>query len=150
MNIYLTTLLILLGSFSISFGQSLEESRESSYNTYIYKISDKEALKIYKKGEWELGLAYLHTIVDSFQTDSTYRKSLPDGHYIFVHALQNKVILSLEEVSPINIFLQDNKVDLAVEVRDKKGNKISDAQVWLKNESIPFDNQSQAYLKTKD
>ena len=65
-------IITLLFSFS-SYGQKLIESRQTSYYTYIYKITGNEAKKIYKKDIWKVDTTFFHTLVDSFPTD---RKSV--------------------------------------------------------------------------
>ena len=60
-------------------GQSLLESRQSSYFTYIYKITDQEARGLYLEGSADEESALFHTLVDSFPTDSSYTKKLPVG-----------------------------------------------------------------------
>ncbi len=89
-------LLILAVLISVSsFGQKLIESRQSSYNTYIYWISDKEAKNIYKSDIWKVDSTYFHTLVDSFPKDSLYSGKLPQGHYLKTFAEKNKQITSV-------------------------------------------------------
>jgi hypothetical protein len=66
--------------------QNLVKSRKTSHYTYIYKITDKEAYKLYKRKKLRIDETNLHTLLDSFPTDSDYQKKLSKGHYVKVYA----------------------------------------------------------------
>ena len=79
---------------TLSFSQKLTNSREISYYTYIYKLSEDEARKMLtKKYRFDerkiITQNYLHTKIDSFHTDTVYKKELPQGYYLKVHTEQN-------------------------------------------------------------
>jgi len=76
--------------------QDLLNSRRSSYYTYIYKLTDSEAKKIYKNETWEVEESYFHTLIDSFPTDSQYTRKLETGHY--------RELLKTNKFSDITVF----------------------------------------------
>lgn len=73
----ITCLLLFSTFFSFeSYGQYLVKSRKSSYYTYIYKLTGKQAEQIYKgdlKTE-ELDSTFFTNLVDKYPTDSIYNK----------------------------------------------------------------------------
>ena len=77
------------------YAQKLTQSRQSSYFTYIYQITEKEAREVYKKDLWEVDRSFFHTLVDSFPTDKGYDRNLPQGHYLQVYAEKNREKISI-------------------------------------------------------
>ncbi len=143
-NIYL--LLFLLFTFSLS-GQDLLTSRKTSLKTYIFKISNQEAEEIYKgkRTAFEISEKYYHTLVDSFFTDSTYKKQLPYGHYLDAHTSGNELITNIFTVSPFEVFVLNNQTDLMIQVRDSLGNYVENAEVELDSRAIKFNQETQSY-----
>lgn len=139
---------LLLFSFS-SYGQKLIESRQKSYYTYIYKITDKEAKKIYKKDTWQVDAAFFHTLVDSFPTDSQYQGKLPPGHYLKTFAERDKQKLSITTIQDCDVFIYNNNTDLCIQVFDPEGNLIDDAYVRVRWKKLHFNNRTQSYLDKK-
>ncbi len=113
------TILILLIFFNVN-SQNLIESRQSSFYTYIYKITDNEAQAVYKKATMEVDATYFHTLVDSFATDSQYEGKLMPGHYIKTFAEKNKQRFSITTVQSFSLFILNNNTDLVVQVYDLK------------------------------
>lgn len=140
--------LFLLFSYC-SYGQKLIDSRQNSFYTYIYKLSDSEANKIYKKGIWKVDTTYFHTLIDSFQTDSGYHGSLPVGHYLKTFAEKNKQKFSVTTVQDFDVFIFNNNTDLCIQVLDLKGNPIRNAEVVVRWKKLHFDKSTQSYLDKK-
>jgi len=141
-------LLTVLFSFAVN-GQKLIDSRQTSYYTYIYKISNKEAKKIYKKDIWKVDPTFFHTLVDSFPTDSLYQGKLLQGHYLRTFADKNKQKLSITTIQDFDVFIFNNNTDLCVQVCDLKGNIISDAEVSVRCKKLGFNKNIQSYLDKK-
>ncbi|MEO9850174.1 MAG: carboxypeptidase-like regulatory domain-containing protein [Reichenbachiella sp.] len=129
--------------------QDLIKSRHTSHLTYIYKLSDKEAEKIYSTKEWEVDTSFFHTLVDSYPTDSTYRKNLPGGHYVRAYIYENQ--LKLDVLSIVDFFFEafNNSADLQVKVFKKSGEVISDAQLMLGRKKLKFDSKTESYFIRK-
>ena len=89
-------------------GQSLLESRQSSYFTYIYKITDQEARGLYLEGSADEESALFHTLVDSFPTDSSYTKKLPVGHYLKTFIEENTQQVSITTIQNFEVFILNN------------------------------------------
>jgi TonB-dependent SusC/RagA subfamily outer membrane receptor len=144
-NTYLLSLLLLL-SFSLS-AQDLLTSRKSSLKTYIFKISNQEAEEIYTGGRttFEISEKYYHTLVDSFLTDSTYKKQLAYGHYLDAHASENELITTIFTISPFEVFVLNNQTDLMIQVRDAAGNYVENAKVKLDRRTIKLNQETQSY-----
>ncbi len=138
----------LFFSFS-SYAQKLIESRQTSYYTYIYKITNKEAQKIYKKDIWKVDTSFFHTLVDSFPTDSQYYGKLEQGHYLKTFAEREKQNFSITTIQDFNVFIFNNNTDLCIQVFDLKGNLIKDAEVSVHLKKLNFNKKTQSYLDKK-
>lgn len=139
---------LTLSSFYVA-SQKLQESRQTSYNTYIYKLTTKEAKKIYKKDIWVVDTSYFHTLVDSFPTDSQYTRKLPEGHYLKTLAEKNTQKFSITTVQNFDVFILNNNTDLCIQVYDLKGNIIKDADVRTGLKKLHFNKKIQAYIDRK-
>lgn len=60
--------------------QNLMESRSSSVRTFIYILTTEEAKIINNNENWNVDSSFFYTLVDTYPTDSIYRKILPPGH----------------------------------------------------------------------
>lgn len=140
------SLLVLLAISNSAFAQKLIDSRQSSYYTYIYRITDKEAEHIYKKDLWEVDEKFFHTLVDSFPTDSAFRRDLPAGHYLKVHTEKNRLKIDIASVQDFDVMILKNSTDLAVRLYDLKGEVIKDAKVSVRLKNIHFDEKTRAFI----
>ncbi|MGZ3929105.1 MAG: carboxypeptidase-like regulatory domain-containing protein, partial [Mucilaginibacter sp.] len=140
-------ILLLFSFFAInSYGQKpLTRSLQSSYFTYIYKLEDADALNFYKYPNRDLSEKALHTIVDSFRTNSYWENKLPAGNYVKVSAEKNRLKYSLIENHSVFIKLFNNNHDQRFVLVDKLGKDITDATVKFNNRSVSFDNNSKTY-----
>ena len=143
------SLLIFLLISNLSLAQKLIDSRQSSFYTYIYRITDNEAEQIYKKDLWEVDNKFFHTLVDSFPTDLTFIKNLPLGHYLKVHTEKNRLSIDITSVQDFDVMILKNNTDLAIQIYNLNGEIIPDANVSVKLKSIQFDNKSQSYIDRK-
>ena len=142
-------LLASLLTFQSAFGQKLINSRQTSCYTYIYKLTDQEAKKIYKNDLSKVEASYFHTLVDSFLTDSLYTGQLPEGHFLKTYADRNKQRFSITTVQDFDVFILNNNTDLCVQVYDLQGNIIPDAEVNIGWKKLHFNKKTQAYLDRK-
>lgn len=134
---------------SVFHAQSLLNSRKTSFHTYIYQITDQEARQVYKKDLRTLDSSFFHTLVDSFPTDSAYRKTLKYGHYLKTFADKNEQKVFLTSVQPFEVFIQNNYTDLSIQIYDFKGNVIPDAHVKVRQKTLRFDEKTQSYRDKK-
>ncbi len=144
-------LIILLYLFFITTvkAQSLIESRKTSYYTYIYQISSAQAREIYNNSLWKIDSTFFHTKIDSFPTDGTYSKALPEGHYLQTYSEENQQKVAITSIQNFEAFVLNNNTDLQVQVYDLDGQLISDAEVEINNRNIKFHRQDSAYTIKK-
>lgn len=145
----LLSIIILSAYFCPAFTQNLLESRHTSYLTYIYKISDKEAKKILQKSSSEIGADYFHTLVEAYPTDSTFRRKLPTGHYIRTFSRENKQIAEYTYIPEFDVMILNNNTDLCIQIYDLQGNAITNAKVKAKSKNLKFDKKTQCYVHKK-
>jgi len=128
---------------------NLVNSRRTSAHTYIYKLTDKEASTINRKGLDQLDSTYFHTLVDEYPTDSVYRKKLATGHYLRSYSKGNKQQISYEFVPDFDVKILNNTSDLCVRVYSLKGDIIHHAKVKIGSKSLRYDSKTQSYLDKK-
>lgn len=143
------TLIILCLASSLTNAQRLIESRQTSYLTYVYKLTNEEARKIYSKDIWEVDSSFFHTLVDSFPTDSLYLKTLPSGHYLKTYSEKEKQKFFIMSVPEFDVFILNNNTDLCIQVYDLEGELISDANVSIRMKTLRFDSKTQSYTDKK-
>ena len=131
------------------FGQNLLASKSNSTFTYIFKITDLEAKQIYKNGFQIDATHYFHKLVDSFPTNKTYKKRLPQGHYLKAYTEKNKQRVALTTTQDFNIFILNNNKDFNIKVTNLEGKIISDAKIKIKRKNIKFDPKTQLYTYKK-
>jgi hypothetical protein len=141
--------LILLTTLALSnwsTAQNLLESRESSYYTYIFRISDKEAKKVYGKDIWEVDSSFFHTLIDRYPTDSTYNKVLPKGHYLKTYSYKEEQKTFITSIQDFNIYIINNNTDLQIRIFDLHGNPIKDAKVKCGWKRLRYNKKVDAYV----
>lgn len=132
-----------------AISQKLNESRQTSYYTYIYKLSNKEAKKIYQDDIWKVDASYFHTLVDSFPTDRLYAGKLPEGHYLKTFSEKNKQKLSITTIQNFDVLIVNNTSDLSVQVYDLQGNIIKNADLKVRCKKLHFNRKAQSYIDRK-
>ena len=139
-KILLSILLLLVFNLIIGQTTKLENSRRTSFYTYIFKITDKEAKEIYLKDLKIVNDVFFHSVVDSFKTDKDYNKNLPNGHYLFAYAEEDQLVFELKSIGKLQVKILNNKTDLVIHLHDSLGKLINDAKVNLRDKNIPFNN----------
>lgn len=129
--------------------QHLLKSRRTSVNTYIYKLTDKEAATIHRKGSYKVDSTYFHTLVDEYPTDSTYRRKLEPGHYLKTVAKGNKQEILYTFVPDFDVKVLNNTSDLCIRVYDLKGGIVTNAHVKLGLKTLHYDKKTQCYIDRK-
>ncbi|MFN8240113.1 MAG: hypothetical protein U0X39_05090, partial [Bacteroidales bacterium] len=145
-------LILLLSLLPVSLAsQNLVNSRQSSYYTYIFRITNSQASEI--NHHESLYLSHLEkfmvNVVDSFPTGKTYRKKLLPGHYLQVYARGNNLETSYAPVEDIDPEILDNKTDLIVQLHDTTGSVVKDASVRCGNRQLKYDNELNAFVLKK-
>ncbi len=154
MKIYPLQHTFLLSLFAILLSmqansQKLIESRQSSYYSYIYKLTDREAERIYKNDLDKVEPSFFHSLVDSFPTDSQYVGILTKGYYLKIYADKNQQHFYVTTVQDFDVFILNNNTDLCVQVYDLEGNIIPGARVSVGLKHLHFDEKTQSYIDRK-
>ena len=133
----------------IGFSGNLITSRKTSYYTYIYKITPKEAETLNKRGIYRVDSTWMHTLIDFYPTDSIYRKKLSPGHYLKTYSEKQvqKVLYSC--VPDFDVMVQNNNTDLNIAVYDLQGNILQDAHVSVFGKKLAFDAKTKCYVQSK-
>ena len=149
MKYLILPLIFLCASLPTLHAQKLPESRRTSYYTYIFKITDKEAGKIYKRNFSKPDKSLFHTMVDSFPTDSIYHGSLSQGHYLKAFTVGNKLNTSITSVQDFDVMIVKNNTDLVLRIYDLQGNIVHDAKLSIGMKNLHFDKRTNSWLDKK-
>nr|WP_294947700.1 carboxypeptidase-like regulatory domain-containing protein [uncultured Mucilaginibacter sp.] len=140
------TILTLLIACSNAFAQRpLTTSRQSSYYTYIYKLSAPDVLAFYKAPQKPFDDKLFRNPVDSFLTDGYWENTLPAGNYVKVHADENKLQYALIENHSAFLKLFTGKYEHRFALTDKQGAYITNAMVLLNGKKVAYDANSNTW-----
>jgi TonB-dependent SusC/RagA subfamily outer membrane receptor len=143
MNKFLLACLLLVCTNAAA--QNLVESRTSSYYTFIYKITNEEAEKLYTENYSPLNDSLFHTLVDSYPADSVYEKELPTGHYLYIKSRGPTLEAALESVNNLDMAILNNHRDLLLSFHDVNGKAVNTLKPRIGIRNIPFSKKNNAY-----
>ena len=141
-------LALLLLSISLS-AQDLINSRQTSYYSYIFKITEHEAKSVYNSGYRKVEPEFFHTLVDSFPTEEEYKGKLPVGHYLKVHSQKDRLVFNISTVQDYDVMIADNSTDLLVKVYDLEGQVVKDAKIHVRGKKLYYDKMTRSYCDRK-
>ncbi|MEZ2440132.1 alpha-2-macroglobulin family protein [Chitinophaga sp. RCC_12] len=140
--------LLCICSITASAQQYISQSKTTSERNNIYKITDQEALRIFKLGKAFKPWAdekYLHTAAGTYPFNASFPAGTAPGNYVVVTALQNKLAYEYNPVQNVILKVVSNNYDLALLVHDKNGKPVSNASVMVNRRTIPWDARTQTY-----
>src|ERR1700751_2812337 len=140
-------ILVLLFHASILNSQNLRETRTSSYYTYIYKITNEQYSALFIDQAYQRNLESILTMpVDSILTDSSFKKELTNGHYVFLKTSDNNLLYELISKTDFDVCLYTNNHDLSVFIYNKKsGEPMPGAMVKINSKIIKYDTLTKTY-----
>ncbi|MFZ2287409.1 MAG: carboxypeptidase-like regulatory domain-containing protein [Bacteroidales bacterium] len=129
--------------------QDLAKSRTTSPYTYIFSITEKQALNLICKGSTGKDESLFREVVDSFPTGTTYPGKLQPGNYVTAYVDNDKVRVLFSSIPNVHLAVVDNKTDLVIQVRDTTGLVIENALIKRGIRSVPYDPSTGAYRLAK-
>jgi len=141
---------LLLCSIVARAQQPLSQSTTHSALHHVYKVTDKEALKIFrqnknKEDDYWPDEDYLHTPAATYPLDQRFPGSLPPGNYVDVYANGNDLRYEFNAVKNVNMKLVSNNYDLAILLHDRNGKPVPDARVIINKRNVPWNEHTQTY-----
>jgi hypothetical protein len=130
----------------------LLKSPQGSVQTYIYRITDKEARIIHTRSIEKVNKSFLHSLTDSTGPGEHYSDlKLPAGNYLALQVEGNSVIYEYFAITDYRYEILNNRRDLCIQLFDSSGAVLSDAELKIRHKRIPFDDRINAYrLETTD
>ena len=128
--------------------RNLSGSTKGSHKIQVFKITQKQAQKLFRSGMEKMSEKYLNNFVIEINKEDD-DPVLPFGNYIFVSGKKNRLLTKLVTVGDIHYKVLNNNHDFIVLVHKPNGDIISDAEVKINNRRIPFNKDLQAYLLKK-
>jgi alpha-2-macroglobulin len=123
---------------------TLLQSQDSSV-TLIYRITDGEAERLYSDSRvGEVAENFFHTLVDTFSRTG-YNKKLDYGHYLFVKADWEALIVDLKSFYSFSALDAYNGRDLALQIVDSTGQALGDVKMAFRGKPVPFDEPTGAF-----
>lgn len=112
----------------------------------VFEISNKEAQRLLTKQKSDdIFKSLLHTIADTFDVSTGWKKRPMKGHFLLVKVHKNKMLFEYTSVFPYQVFLLKEFGALALQVLDLEGNIREDASVKLGPRKIVFDTLTKTY-----
>lgn len=136
---------LLFLSTSARAQRDLTGSPQHSHCVYVYRIDDREALKLYRTEMEGPVEPFLHTLVDSLVTTEKQEKHLPPGNYLWVQAQENKLHVELRTEGDLRYDLLNDGQGLTLSLRTKNGDLVRDARVHIGHRYVPYDAASHSY-----
>lgn len=148
MSILFVNCLLLFNSVQ---AQDLIESRHTSFLTYIYELTNKEAKHIYHQKRWDIDTSFFHTLIDTYPTDSSlaHGGNLDAGHYLKVYIEESQLQLAITSIQNFHVDVLNNSTDLQIKVYENSGETIDNAKVKLRGKRIRFDKKTGNYRLKK-
>jgi hypothetical protein len=125
--------------------QDLVKSRTTSPYTYIFSISDREALRLIRNGSAGKEEDFFRTVVDSFPTGTHYDRKLSPGNYVWAYVDRDKVRVEYVCIPNVHPEVIDNNTDLVIQLRDNAGHLVEDAEVKSGGRPVRWDQATLAY-----
>lgn len=141
----LLAFLLFLAGVNTSAQFPLSDSRQSGVHTYIYKISFQEAKTFSLKGLGRTPENYLHTLVDSFVTALSNEPLLPNGNYLFVQAVQNRLEMKMKTIDSLHYVVFNDNSRMGLLFQDSEGKTITDLKVFANGKPISFNKKNRVF-----
>ncbi len=125
--------------------QNLKTLTQKSRQAYAYHITAAVAEKYFSSDSINVD-AYLNTQPAAvFNADSINENTLPVGLYVIIRVVDEDVKASVTAVSNLIIYPVNNQHRLQLLVRNKAGEFISNATLWVNNKQAVYNTQAQSY-----
>lgn len=138
--------LICLLLSTAAIGQNKFDSlQRRSDEVWIYKISTAIAATYAKKEEIKIEQLDQQEPFRKYPFFSNYYDSLPAGNYVAVSIADRNVEAAFFTISNLFMYVLNNQKYPALLLRDKEGNLIANASLWINNKQVLFDKETLAY-----
>ena len=144
MKYFFTSFLLFLSVVCIA-QLPLDKLVKKSQLAYSYKISAVEAEQFIKWDSIPLQQFEKAPVFHVFVADSIMTAVLPVGHYVLVRIVDNEVQAWLENISNLVAYPAKNSHQLQLEVRNKEGSFIRDAEVYVAGKKASYHPASLSY-----
>ncbi|NDV96047.1 hypothetical protein D0T84_14155 [Dysgonomonas sp. 521] len=118
---------------------------ETTGETYVFEISNKEALKLLKSDPKDsLILKMLHSPKGSF-IGNNWANEPEQGHFLHARIIKNKVNFNYKPVVPFHVYLFKEYGALTIQITDASGEIRDDAKIKLGGSRLEYDKNSRTY-----
>lgn len=124
---------------------NLKKIRTKSWITQAYKVSAKEVELYLKWDSIPLDKYIQKEPLASFDTNDIDVTKLGLGYFVLISAVDNKMTTELVNNSDLILLTINNKHLLQLDVRDKEGNFIENAKVFVDNKEVIYYSDTKTY-----
>ena len=148
MGKYCLIFLITISNYSFA-QQNLKNLRTKSWQTYAYKISAADAEKFRAWDSIPLNqFAFLKPNY-VFDFNNFFEQEMGIGNFVVLSVIDNYINVSLINNSNIALLTINNKDKLQIDVRNKQGQYLLNAKVFVNNKQCTYNQTSQTYWVSK-
>lgn len=131
--------------FILSAQVNLKNIRQKSHQAFAFKISALDAEKFIKEDSIRVDKFENSEAAEVFHKDSINEEVLPLGHYVLISADGPELVASLIEISNLIVYPINNKFNIQLNIREKDGRFINDAEAWINNKKASYHPESNSY-----
>ncbi|HET6256261.1 MAG TPA: alpha-2-macroglobulin family protein [Puia sp.] len=146
MRIRLLVLTLSLAALTTHAQNDLSDSQKTSVYTYVYRLTSKQALILFRK-DMEGWDKMILQPVDSFLTTSRDEDDLhlSSGDYLFVLARGSRLEATLHSIGPLRYDLLSSGKEASLSLHTPDGKSITDAIVYTRHHRTGYDSASNSY-----
>jgi alpha-2-macroglobulin len=141
----LILLILLFIPFICTAQENLKKIRTKSWQTQAYKVSVADAETYIKWDSIPVSRYVDIAPYMTFSEDYIDKTSLGIGIFILINVVDNKIFAELVNNSNLILLAINNKDRLQLDVRNKKGDFIEDAKVFVNGKEALFNKDSKTY-----
>ncbi|SOD12206.1 alpha-2-macroglobulin family protein [Pedobacter xixiisoli] len=134
-------------TFNAVAQNKLSKSKQVSDATFVYKITDKEAVFLLK--DKKVNESFYHTLTSSDYYKEYLKKNLPFGNYLLVNASGGSLNTVFKAENNVSLQFINNQKDFQFYIVDVKGNLIANALVEINGKKrAQYDRKAKLYRST--
>ncbi|MEO8710822.1 MAG: carboxypeptidase-like regulatory domain-containing protein [Parafilimonas sp.] len=141
-------LIFLLIPFFSNAQVNWRHLQKRSNQTFVYNTNAATAEKFIKQDSINADAFLSQQPFIIFPSDSVDETKLPIGHYVLISIEDNRVVANLIGVSNLFVYTANNQHRVQLIIRDKQGNFIDNAKVWVNDKPVEY-NKGSYFVKQK-
>ncbi|MEO5942957.1 MAG: carboxypeptidase-like regulatory domain-containing protein [Ferruginibacter sp.] len=139
------TLILFILPACIFAQNSLKDIRKQSWQSLVFSINSSEAEQYIKWDSIPINNFLNREPIKTSDFLLADEDELPVGSYIVLKVIDNNISAALLNISNLRLVAINNKRHLQLEVRDKQGNNLTSAKLYVNNKEESFNKDSKTF-----